>query len=68
MEIKLTNKDTEHSKGVAGSFNYFKDMKSIHSNKSGKHFNLDDLRNSNHKHNNPDWKNNSDGTNSLQQL
>lgn len=49
MEIKLTNKDTEHSKGVAGSFNYFKDMKSIHSNKSGKHFNLDDLRNSNHR-------------------
>ena len=49
MEIKLTNKDTEHSKGVAGSFNYFKDMKSIHSNKSGKHFNLDDLRNSSHR-------------------
>lgn len=49
MEIKLTNKDTEHSKGVAGSFNYFKDMKSIHSNKSGKHFSLDDLRNSIHR-------------------
>lgn len=44
IEIKITDKDTDHSKGVAGSFNHFKSVgTSIHSNKTGEHYNLSDL-------------------------
>ena len=49
LEIKITNKDTEHSKGIAGSFNYSKEMKGIHSNKTGKKFDLIDLKRNSHR-------------------
>lgn len=42
VEIKITHKDTEHSKGVAGSFNFHK---SIHTNNGeNKHYKLADLK------------------------
>ena len=42
VEIKITNKDTDHSKGVAGSFNFHK---SIHTNNGeNKHYKLADLK------------------------
>ena len=42
VEIRITDKDTEHSKGVAGSFNFHQ---SIHSNAdTSKHFKLSDLK------------------------
>ena len=42
VEIKITNKDTDHSKGVAGSFNFHK---SIHTNNGeNKHYTLAELK------------------------
>lgn len=42
VEIKITHKDTDHSKGVAGSFNFHT---SIHTNNGeNKHYKLSDLK------------------------